>query len=169
MRKLSPTEHVRSADVPCAGAPLLHPVDDVGRQVGPVDRIDPGRRAEHRHQAAPGHRQHLHHVGEVGRRIDDLRTDLRHRERLRECRLRSRQPGGAAIATQGVDVGEGAGVLQRRVQDRQVGEVVDLPRVGLLARHPQSRDNVLDVGCEIPGEARIGDAPESPLVHQAVQ
>src|SRR5690606_41174729 len=129
--ELLPREDVRTTDFPPALLTRFESIDAGGGEVGTVNRVDLPFRIEEVRPATLSHPEDLHHVGEVAGRIDHLARHRRLSQLFDERRLRLGEFRGAAVATNDVDEAERSDtVLFRGLEDRAIGAVVDVPRVG---------------------------------------
>ena len=165
-----PGEDLRASHVPCALLAVGQAVDAELREVGAVNGIDPGFRAEEEDTTLFGHLKNLGHVGEVPGGIDDLTRYPGGCQFSGESGLCPGQLCRALVASDDVDEAEVLdAVLLRGTEDGEIGLVVDIPRIGLLLGDPQGGYDVVGPFCDIGDECGIRDLPDGPVVDEAIQ
>ena len=165
-----PGEDLRASHVPCALLAVCQAVDAERREIGAVNGIDPGVRAEEEDAALSGHLKNLGHVGEVAGGIDDLARYPGGGQFVGESGFCAGQLRRALGASDDVDEAEVCdAVFLRGAEDGEIGPVVNVPGNGLLAGDPQGGYDVVDSFCDIGDECGIRDLPDGPLVDEAIQ
>ena len=165
-----PGEDLRASHVPCALLAVGQAVDAERREIGAVNGIDPGVRAEEEDAALSGHLKNLGHVGEVPGGIDDLTRYLGGCQFVGESGLCPGQLCWALIASDDVDEAEVCdAVCLRGAKDGEIGPVINVPGIGFLSGDPQGRYDVVDSYRDICDESGIRDLPDSPVVDEAIQ